>query len=423
MIKSKLEKEENISLFTLPSQLLDKCLSKEKLIKQTLISWVKSNNLSLEVKENNLIGSEIDIEKAKELISNKETRPIIPYKAIKISNKIPIKIVKQNFQRINRSKTIKWYLNIGARNLFVPDLEDQTISKKDQEFIDSLTINIDDINSNEESDIDNIIGDYKYHEDPNYLSHDFINIYLEDGSLIQRHFCIKCLKSMLKFSLKNMYDQNNDSINIIEVHNNMDYISPISLLECEQKEGTEEYFPIIPIGQMLWAIVKEPEIANRARTWLTAIAISSFHYSPHFVKCPDHPQMLEVAPHGIQNEDFFCLAPGCNKCLCSICHKWHQIGDCPEDPGIPPGCRECPYCHNCIEKTCACNHLACRCGNDFCYYCGEGLSGGHSISEHGDIYNHPPDLRKFCMHQDVPDSELIAFYKQYPKWKPRNFKM
>ena len=42
--------------------------------------------------------------------------------------------------------------------------------------------------------------------------------------------------------------------------------------------------------------------------------------------------------------------------------------------------KQCPYCKNWVEKNEGCNHIACRCGNHFCYFCGQGMNGN--------IYNH-----------------------------------
>jgi len=154
-------------------------------------------------------------------------------------------------------------------SLFVPDPEKtcQPIQKDDGEEEDN-------------PDIDRILYDIKFHEDPSLQSKDFINIFQEDGTLIQRHFCIKCLKSFLKYSLKKMYDKNNDCIEITEVQRNSDSFIDllIDLLDCKKREGTQQYCPIIALGQMLWAFIKEPLLANSVRTWLTASALFNFYH-------------------------------------------------------------------------------------------------------------------------------------------------
>ncbi len=45
--------------------------------------------------------------------------------------------------------------------------------------------------------------------------------------------------------------------------------------------------------------------------------------------------------------------------------------------------KQCPYCKNWVEKNEGCNHIACRCGNHFCYFCGKGMNGniyGHNCN-------------------------------------------
>ena len=47
--------------------------------------------------------------------------------------------------------------------------------------------------------------------------------------------------------------------------------------------------------------------------------------------------------------------------------------------------KQCPYCKNWVEKNQGCNHIACRCGNHFCYFCGKGMNGniiGHNCNSH-----------------------------------------
>lgn len=102
--------------------------------------------------------------------------------------------------------------------------------------------------------------------------------------------------------------------------------------------------------------------------------------------------------------------------MCGNCGRWNVPGKCDAKVTIQPGCK---ICHGIVEKTEACNHLACRCGKDFCNYCGLRMSEGkHSISEHGDIYNHPPDCRKYILNENISDQELEEFYNKFPQWRP-----
>ena len=36
--------------------------------------------------------------------------------------------------------------------------------------------------------------------------------------------------------------------------------------------------------------------------------------------------------------------------------------------------KQCPYCRHWVEKNEGCNHIACKCGNHFCYNCGAGIN-------------------------------------------------
>ena len=42
--------------------------------------------------------------------------------------------------------------------------------------------------------------------------------------------------------------------------------------------------------------------------------------------------------------------------------------------------KQCPYCKFWVEKNEGCNHIACRCGNHFCYKCGKKMNG--HINDH-----------------------------------------
>ena len=77
----------------------------------------------------------------------------------------------------------------------------------------------------------------------------------------------------------------------------------------------------------------------------------------------------------------------------------------------PPGYRMCPNCHLICLKDERCNYVECsQCGTDFDYY--TGFKGGkHS-------FNHPPDFRKYILHENVSDQELNEFYEKFPHLKP-----
>ncbi|KAI9172024.1 tRNA-dihydrouridine(20a/20b) synthase [Paramyrothecium foliicola] len=64
---------------------------------------------------------------------------------------------------------------------------------------------------------------------------------------------------------------------------------------------------------------------------------------------------------------------------CTICRgPIHGNEDCPDDPDMiltnslaeEEGWKRCDRCHALVEHKEACQHMTCRCGNQFCYVCG-----------------------------------------------------
>ena len=171
---------------------------------------------------------------------------------------------------------------------------------------------------------------------------------------------------------------------------------------------------------MIWSFINEPSIANQTRVWITALSQKCLKFSPKITYCPNHPGiLLKVPPPGT---NVSCIIKECMNLQCDFCHKWHKIGECQVDSSIPPGCRICPYCKNCVEKNQACNHISCRCGKHFCYYCGGGpFNEGQSCYSHMGAAGHwieAPDYLRFCQHQSISDQDLLAFYQNFPQWNP-----
>lgn len=87
--------------------------------------------------------------------------------------------------------------------------------------------------------------------------------------------------------------------------------------------------------------------------------------------------------------------PHCNRLFCAQCKvSWHSGMDCKEyqslikkgeiarndnmlmDLAKNKKWKRCPNCNFYVEKTTGCEHIACRCGYDFCYKCGNKWDGG-----------------------------------------------
>lgn len=74
----------------------------------------------------------------------------------------------------------------------------------------------------------------------------------------------------------------------------------------------------------------------------------------------------------------------CDKCshnFCSKCLLAQHEGDCGQHEidffQDNLHYRQCKKCKIVIEKNQGCNHMTCRCGNQFCYVCGENWTAAH----------------------------------------------
>lgn len=141
----------------------------------------------------------------------------------------------------------------------------------------------------------------------------------------------------------------------------------------------------------------------------------------------DHPQIVFRCKN-CEEEDIKCTHRECKMFKCMECHKWHKNGECNEIPEVPLGFRICPGCKRPVEKTEACNHIHCKCGRHFCYYCGFGPSSdensiyNHMRKEHKGFFNDPPDYR-LLKKENISKGELIKFYTKYPHLKPKDFEL
>ena len=227
------------------------------------------------------------------------------------------------------------------------------------------------------------------------------------------------MKDITIFSLNandlNLFDEQRDAPNMINIFLEKYTIPAVQLSDTDDN-------PQIPIGQMFWAFISDPKVAAPARTYITANAFQTLKMSPFFTYCPHHPSILLKRPP--PHTSIKCVSSGCGYYLCGDCNKWHQNGSCPEKTRVPLGDRVCPYCHVIVEKSQACNHIACRCGKHFCYYCGAGPWDSdspcydHLRCEHGGHSNDPPDYRKFIKNEtNVTEQELNEFYLKYPQLK------
>ena len=256
-----------------------------------------------------------------------------------------------------------------------------------------------------------ILWELSIHDDEPKLSRKMINIFLDNGEMIQKNFCVECLHDSLLYNLRKMYNEEEDCCSIDEIFNDSKYIQGISFIDDDNSKR-------IPLGQMIWAFIKEPKIANQTRTWMTASAIHGLRRSRKITFCPIHHHILLPYHQGIPVS---CSVPTCNFYFCVECHEWHQCGKCEKEQSLPAGSRICPFCNEPVEKMQACNHIHCNCGKDFCYYCGQGFENSNECYAHMDKEKHwieAPDYMRFIQRVSVKNEELKEFYLKYPKWKP-----
>ena len=244
-----------------------------------------------------------------------------------------------------------------------------------------------------------------------------IMVYNRDNSVTPHNFCVTCCYEAIKSIVSNFYNEDDNQPKLQELLESTESVSDIPVLGATQSER----WPVIPLGQLMWALTSEKQTESVAKTWFTAVVFHALHSAPQIEWCPAHPSVLmrNTGPDRVMK----CSVPQCNFFLCSQCHGWHKQRACPQDI-LPPGFRKCPNCGRVIEKTAACNHITCKCGIHFCYYCGAKKSGSaheiydHLRRRHKDCFNNPPDYRRYCLHEQVDDAELDRFYKDYPHLRP-----
>ena len=252
-----------------------------------------------------------------------------------------------------------------------------------------------------------------------------------------RNYCSSCVNYCLKDSVGSFYEDNKDECNLHSIFNNKEPIKSIELLDATaQLQETSSLWPSIPLGQMIWAFVHDSSLASLARTWMTAQSAYALRRSQDIDSCPQHPSLLFKRPP--PGHTYYCPChllhqrhpnqKDCTYYFCSQCSVWHRSqSECKGKLKLQPGFRICPNCHEMVEKSEVCNHLHCRCGADFCYYCGAGPFStaeecyNHLNTQHGGYSKNPPDYRKFCQNDTtVTDAELEAFYNYFPHLRPED---
>lgn len=375
--------------------------------------WVRNHDLHISLVRNRWIAAtQTDADRAIELF---ETDP--PTFPIRI---IPIPGGVNMMKLINKlkSKHRDWKLNRMRRIIVVPAKAKESEIKKLFNLCSCTSYHNDDEEEEEGAEEFTHLGDILYCEENARLSKRRINIYTPHDATI-KNFCVSCIKTSLVNSLGRMFDEDSNRPNLIHILQNDDLIPEITLLENPANQ-------FIPIGQLLVSFIHEHEIANLARTYITAIAYQSLRRSPFLTFCPNHPGIFQKKP--AMHTRLRCSFSGCRYHLCPDCNKWHDSESCPAKRPIPKGYLICPYCGKVVEKIENCNRVTCICGKSFCYYCNAGPYNTsvecyqHLNDMHGNYYKDPPDYLKFVKGDNsITDEMLEDFYRQHPNIKNLHF--
>jgi len=405
-INDELLKIPQITTSNITKHIIDPILIKDSIVLEQIRSLIKDKGWDITVNGIMLRGNKEHIEKLYELLDNES----FGFKKIPIPSDINVDRLLVNVLSAKKKKNQNWYVNKQLRVLLIPE----TVSEKDvSDYLKQFTC------TKEGEDIPEILGDIYMCDDEAIKSQTSVVIYKKNGQVVSEPFCVTCLCDYLKGNIGFAFDEIKNEPIFDRLHSLYENVpSLIFFQNVEEDEISGSPWPSIPIGQFMWNLISEETTASLAKTWLTGMMLYVIHHSQYFTSCPQHPNILLKKCLNVH-----CSFKGCKMCLCTVCKKWHEEKDCTESFTIPPGFRQCPNCHDIIEKIEACNHMACKCGKHFCYYCGAGPWDSsspcysHLSEKHQSCYNDPPDYRKFCKGQSVSDAELEEFYRQYPKFK------
>lgn len=400
MINKSLGKNEVNPFAKVLSYQIDPVLFDDYIVKDILNNWCKENDLQFNQKAFQLLENKENIYQA--ISKFKKNPPEIPFKSYSIPDNIHILQINNHLKSINRKRPNKWYLNKNTRTLYAPINVNENEVKEFMNQFENKPIKL---TNNEEED--NILLELSLRDEEPSLSRQQISIYLDNGETIQRNFCVECLHESFLYNLRKMYNEEENTCSIMEMYNDDHYLHNISLLNDET--NIEGKTARIPFGQMVFAFIKKPRIANQVRTWMTAVAIKCLKRSSKITFCPFHHYILLPNQKGFP---ISCSIPTCKYYRCVECNHWHQIGKCEKEPSLPAETRKCPFCNEPVEKMQACNHIACRCGKDFCYYCGQGFENSNECYTHMNQEKHweeAPDYERFIKRLPIKDEVLNQF--------------
>ena len=102
--------------------------------------------------------------------------------------------------------------------------------------------------------------------------------------------------------------------------------------------------------------------------------------TPNPTYCADPHCGTFIPPRNYHGPD----SARCSQCRRDTCRHCRSEGHAPCGCSADPATiqlhelaseqrwKSCPHCKAVVERTDGCPHIICRCGNEFCYSCGEG---------------------------------------------------
>jgi hypothetical protein len=182
--------------------------------------------------------------------------------------------------------------------------------------------------------------------------------------------CRSCVQISLTVAVVDFFNPSNRTIVQNRLAALRARLPPLPAYTSEVDAATNQHWPAIPLGVLVWAFVSDRNgVAAYAKAWVTGVAETTVRCAGNlFTNCPNHPQFLLALPTAEQAAH----CEHCNMFLCGICRTWHEL-DNPCDNGEIAGAKRCPRCRTPVFKTSGCNHIACKCGCNWCYKCTQGF--------------------------------------------------
>ncbi|OHT10725.1 hypothetical protein TRFO_19957 [Tritrichomonas foetus] len=331
----------------------------------TIQNYLKKHQIYLEIGKNILKGLHPQILK---FIACLRTEPInFPYKIIPI----------QNFETSLISEEILKFNAKHKCNLFVSKRYKSIISPN--EFEDLAKEFLNEIHQNHYSETEALCCVYICdNPDKPELTKYPITVYNQDGTFETKRMCRMCMIENLKQITSSYFDGN--IINLEKLNMINARIPIIPSISSDEDKTVFQYWPQIPIGQMLFSLISDsPQMKLYVQAWIKGIINYTVLTSPHeFTSCPEHRDSFFRVNKIHENK--FCEHLDCYYMYCLKCYTWHKS----EESCITKTSKfkHCPRCMVNTFKDGGCNHITCPCGCHWCYKCMAGFKTAHECYSH-----------------------------------------